>query len=267
MILTFPYYDPAGRYNRACRRQLDALQSAFDAVCISVAPPTGEDNADFVRHLEARGCVVSHNGPVATIGDQSREALRLAIERTQGRQPVFFGFLDRVLFALETEWRHQFLQDLKVYRTAEFLVFERSEAAWATHPSNYREIEGMISRMFELFCGRFVELMPCALLMSCDAASTVLSQSTSPNHEVWAEWALLAVKNGIPVATRKVDWLAWEHPYWESVDPEELKRDRENSPDEVIKRIKMNVPVASMLTEERFRALAGSADQCTRANR
>jgi hypothetical protein len=261
MVLTFPYYDPAGQYNRAFRRQLDTLRSSFDAVCVSVAPPTGEANADFVRRLEARGCAVFRNPSGATIGDQSREALRLAVERAQEGQPIFFGFLDRILFALETEWRYRFLQDLKVYRIAEFLVFERSDAAWDTHPSNYREIEHMISRILELFCRRSIELMPCALILSHDAARTVLDQSTASDHAVWAEWTLLAMKNGIPVTTQKVDWLAWEHPYWENVDPDELKHDREDGPDEVIKRIKMNVPVASMLTEERFRALAGSAER------
>jgi hypothetical protein len=256
MVLTFPYYDPDGQYNCAFQHQLGALQSAFDVVCVSVAPPTGEDNADFVRYLEAQGCAVFGNPTGATIGDQSRRALRLALQHTE--QPIFFGFLDRILFALEIEWRRLFLQDLKVYETAEFLVFERSQAAWDTHPSNYREIEQMVVRMFELLCGRSIELMPCALILSHDAASAIVGQSTSPSHEVWAEWMLLAMKNGIPITTRKVDWLAWEHPYWEGIHPTELRRSREDNPDEVIKRIKMNVPVALMLTEERFRQLGVS---------
>jgi len=251
MVLAFPYYDPDGRYNRAFQSQLGALQSAFGAVCISVAPPTWEENTDFIRYLKAQGCAVFDNPTGATIGDQSREALRLALQHTG--QPIFFGFLDRILFALETKWQYQFLQDLKVYQTAEFLVFERSQAAWDTHPSNYCEIEHMVSRMFELLCGRSIELMPCALILSHNAASAILSQSTSPNHEVWAEWTLLAMKNGIPVTTQEVDWLAWEHPHWEGVDSDELKRDRESNLDQVIKRIKMNMSAASMLTEERFR--------------
>ncbi len=266
MILTFPYYDPSGRYNHAFQRQLETLQSAFDAVCVSVASPTGKDNASFVRYLEAQGCATFDNPAGATIGKQSREALRLALARAQVRQPIFFGFLDRILFTLETEWRWQFLQDLKVYRSAEFLMFERSQAAWDTHPENYREIEQMVSRMFELFCGRSIELMPCALLLSYDAASSILSQSSSPSYEVWAEWTLLAMRSGIPVTTRKVDWLAWEHPHWKGVDSTELKRCREASPDEVIKRIEMNVPVALMLAEERFEALAGSVEQRTKAD-
>jgi hypothetical protein len=94
--------------------------------------------------------------------------------------------------------------------------------------------------------------------MSHDAASAILGQSTSPHHEVWAEWILLAMKNGIPVTTRKVDWLAWGHPYWEDVDPDVLKHNREASRDEVVKRIEMNAPVALMLAEERFRHIRSS---------
>jgi hypothetical protein len=258
MILSFPYYDPEGRYNRAFQRQLETLQSAFDAVCVSVASPTGKGNASFVSYLKTQGCGVFDNPAKATIGNQSREALRLALAHAKTGQPIFFGFLDRILFALETEWRWQFLQDLTVYRTVEFLVFERSQSAWDTHPANYREIEQMVSRVFELFCGQSIELMPCALLLSYDAASGILNQSSSPSYEVWAEWTLLAMKNGIPVTTRKVDWLAWEHPHWQGVDPAELKRCREASPDEVVKRIEMNVPVALMLAEGRFRQLGTS---------
>jgi hypothetical protein len=51
MILALPYYDPAGTYNQAFRRQLATLRSAFDAVCISVAPPTGRDNAGLLQWL------------------------------------------------------------------------------------------------------------------------------------------------------------------------------------------------------------------------
>lgn len=256
MVLTSLYYDPAVQYNRVFQRQLDALQSAFDVVCVSVAPPTGEDNADFVHYLKAQDCAVSDNPTEATIGNQSREALRLALQYTD--QPIFFAFLDRILFALETQWRGQFLQDLQVCRAAEFVVFERSQAAWDTHPSNYREIEQMVSRIFELFCGRSIELMSCALLLSYHAAGAILSQSTSLSHEVWAEWMLLAIKDGIPITTRKVDWLVWEHPYWENVDPDALKRKQEASRDEVVKRIEMNAPVALMLAEERFRHIKAS---------
>jgi hypothetical protein len=253
MILTFLYYDPSGKYNQVFRRQLETLKSTFDAICVSAVAPTAKHNAEFVCWLEEQGCIVFHNAPNTSGGDHARAALRLATEQAQGRQPIFFGFLDRVLFALETAWRTSFLQDIKAYQASEFLIFERSPSAWDTHPSNYREIEQMVSRMFELLCGKFIELMPCALLLSCSVANTVLSQSSSPSYEVWAEWTLLAMKNGIAITTKKVDWLAYQHPYWEQVEPDKLEREREASREETVKRIEMNVPVALLMTEDRFK--------------
>lgn len=82
-----------------------------------------------------------------------------------------------------------------------------------------------------------------------------MSQSISASTEVWGEWILLAMKNKLPITRQAVDWLAWKDAYWEGVDPEALKRARESSRDETIKRIKMNVPAMTLLTEERFRDL------------
>lgn len=258
MILTFPYYDPSGKHNQAFQRQLETLRSTFDAICISAIPPTMQDNAEFVDWLEKQGCIVFCNAPNSSGGDHARAALRLATEQAQCQQPLFFGFLGRILFALETEWRTSFLQDIQAYQTSEFLIFERSQPAWDTHPSNYREIEQMVSRMFEFLCGKFIELMPCALLLSCYAANTVLSQSISPSYEVWAEWTLLAMKNRLPVTTTKVDWLAYQHPYWKQVEPDTLKQEREASRAETVKRIKMNMPVAFLIAEDRFKELSSS---------
>jgi hypothetical protein len=256
VILAFPYYDPSGKQNDAFQRQLETLKSAFDTICVSVVPPTAENNTDFVHWLEDQGCIVFHNAPCTSSGDHARAALRIATARACGQQPVFFGFPGRILFALETEWRMSFLQDINAYQTSEFLIFERSQSAWDTHPRNYREIEQMVSRMFEFLCGRFIELMPCALLLSRSAANTVLCQSISASYEVWAEWTLLAMKSNISVTTKKVDWLAYQHPYWEQVEPDTLKRKQEASREETVKRIKMNMPVASLMTEDRFKGLS-----------
>ena len=115
--------------------------------------------------------------------------------------------------------------------------------------SAYREMEQMVSRVFQWLSGTHIELSP--------AAHQILDQSQSASYDIWEEWVLLAMRNGIPVTTRRVDWLAWEDPYWERVDPADLKQAREASREETLKRIRMNVPVLSMLTEDRFRHLKG----------
>lgn len=260
MIVVFPYYDPTGKYNESFQRQLPILKSAFDSICLSVVPPTANDNADFVRYLEEQGCLMFHNAANTLYGMHSRGALRLALEHAGPQQSIFFGFEHRLLFALDTQWQDSFLRDIRTFQSCECVLFERSRAAWDTHPANSREIEQMVSRMFEFMHGQFIDLMPCAFIFSYSTASVILSQSISASTEVWGEWVLLAMKNRIPITRQAVDWLAWKDPYWEHIEPEKLKHIRETSQQETIKRIKMNVPTMLMLTEERFKDLRISND-------
>ncbi len=255
MLVTFPYYDPTAKYNESLRRQLPVLKSAFNSICLSIVPPTTKENGHFVRYLQEQGCLTFQNAPGTQHGAHSREALRLAVNRARVDESIYFGFADRILFALETNFRESFLRDLGSFQSQAYVLFERSEAAWETHPANFREIEEMVSRMFEFMHGQSIDLMPCGFVFSRATAELILSQSTSASTEVWGEWVLLALKNKIPITREKVDWLAWKDPYWEGIEPDKLKRSRDASQQETIKRIRMNVPAMLMLTEERFRDL------------
>jgi hypothetical protein len=255
MWLAFPYYDPTGKFNGGLQRQMPALMAMFDGVCASVAAPTATENAEFVRALLEQSWWLAENAPGTQHGEHSRQALRLAVRHAQPGQAIFFGFLDRVLFALETEWRDAFLGDVERYRGEEFVLFERSPRAWETHPANGREIEQMASRMFEFLHGYAIDLMPCGFVFSLETARALLAESVHASTAVWGEWVLLALKNKIPLTRRQVDWLAWKDAYWDGVEAAQLKRARETSQGETLKRIKMNVPVMEMLVEERFRTL------------
>jgi hypothetical protein len=259
MILTIPYYDPSGRYGEAVQQRFGMLKSVFSEICLSAISPTYENNADLMQRLEQQGCHIVKNLPGASVGSQSREALRLA---ASFGQPIFFGFLDRLLLALEVNWRDTFIRDVRACEDAGYRVFERSQSAWETHPGNYREIEQMVSRMFEWLWGEYIELMPCAFILSHTVAGSILSQSVSPGYEIWAEWMLLAMKEGIAITTKQVDWLPYQHPYWEGIAPEAMRREREQSQAETLKRIRMNMPVSSLMTEERFRNLKVIRQRC-----
>jgi hypothetical protein len=252
MTLAFTYHDPDGRYNKVLQRQLGHLRSAFDRICVSVTAPTEAHNGAFLEQLEIGGCAVSYNPSESAIGDHFREALRLAVPL---RQPIFFGFIDRVLYAMESEWKASFLSDLAQLKTRPFTIYDRSQLAWDTHPSNYREIEHMVSRMGDWLFGEYLELGLCAFTLSAETADTVVRQSTSPGIEVLGEWVLLAAANGIPITTTKVDWLLWEDPYWEGRDPQAFKLAREQSWDETVKRIRMMTPFMKMMAEDRFRGM------------
>jgi hypothetical protein len=255
MICAFPYHDPEGRYNQVFAVQLDQLRTAFDGICISISPPTVEHNASFVEYLRQQGCHLFHNQPGSVSGDHFRQALRLAVDQAQDEQPIFYGFIDRILFVMETQWKESFLQDLRECQEREFVIFERTPFSWKTHPTNYREIEQMVSRIGQWLYGAFIELTLCGLVLSPRVAKLVVDQSISPAIEVLGEWVLLAIREGIPITAKKVDWVLWEDPFWEGIAPHILKERRERSPEETIKRIKMNVPFMLLMTEERFRNL------------
>lgn len=255
MILAFPYHDPAGTCNDALRRHLDRLQSTFDVLCLGATPPTLAHNAPFFSELRAAGFLIAENGPETTIGDHSRSALRLAVEQAGSSQPVAFLFLDRFLFAMETEHKEPFLADLAHYQDQACMVFERTPAAWATHPASYQEVEGMTTRLGELLFGSTVDWCPCALIFSADLSRGILAESNNPTYAVWAEWLLLAAQQGASIASTEVDWLAWEDPFWEQVDTWTLKRAQESDSRQITKRIHMHAPIALLMAEPRFRDL------------
>ena len=252
MILAIPYYDPDGRYNACFRQYKDLLLSTFEAICLSVIAPTETRNASFLHELSETGCTLVQTAPEGSFGQPSRDALRCAAKDASSISPVFFGFLDRILFALDTEWRSSFLADLHAFQTHDFCVFERSPAAWATHPSNYREVEQMITQMGHMLWGLSIEWSPGALLMSPSTVQMVLQSSVSPSFAIWGEWILLALTHHIGLTQKSVDWLTWEDPYWEQTDVQALKHRRESSQDETRRRIAWNTPILQLFTEERF---------------
>ena len=80
-----------------------------------------------------------------------------------------------------------------------------------------------------------------------------LQESNNDTYAVWAEWLLLAAKHGATIASTEVNWLAWEDPFWERTDAQELKCAQENDPLQVIKRIQMHAPLSLLMGEDRFR--------------
>jgi hypothetical protein len=264
VILAFPYHDPAGACNDALRRHLDRLQAAFTDICLGATPPTLQNNATFIAELRAAGCLIAENGPQTTIGDHSRSALRLAVERAEpgtAGPSIAFLFLDRFLYALETEHKEPFLADLARYQDQACMVFERTPAAWATHPASYKEVEGMTTRLGELLYGSVVDWCPCALILSAAISRAIVQDSNNLTFAVWAEWLLLAAQQGTTITSTEVDWLAWEDPFWARadakarVDAQALGRAQERDPRQIVKRIQMHAPIALLMAEPRFRDL------------
>ena len=63
----------------------------------------------------------------------------------------FDGAIDRIAFALQSSHQAGFIQDIQQVMPEDTpLIFQRSEAAWATHPSNYHQLEQMVMQVGQL---------------------------------------------------------------------------------------------------------------------
>lgn len=260
LILAFPYHDPEGINNELFQKTLPILKEIFSDICIGATPPTVAHNALFLKWLEREGCLVVRNAESTNVGDHYRSALRAALNTDNEKVThIFYGFLDRILFALNTEHAHEFKEDILASLQRSITLFERSEAAWSSHPANYAGIEQALNRMGSYLIGHEVELGTCGLCMEKQLAEKIIAQSTATSFSAATEWILLSYLLGCGPFQKKCNWLIWEDPFIEGKDPVALKREREEDVHETMKRLKMNAGFLQILQEDRFKALHSSS--------
>jgi hypothetical protein len=160
---------------------------------------------------------------------------------------IHLAFMDRLSFALQGMYREQFMLDIKSLRPADLpLIFERSPAAWQTHPRNYIEIESFVTTIGKILFGKSLDYAWCHLVVQAAQLKEILPLVSNPDLSMVAEMILFLQAN---IKTKDVDWLAWEDPFISSRDPEELKHERENSPEETQKRLFYAIPMVEALLQ------------------
>lgn len=253
MIFAFPYHDPSGTYNDIFIRNLPLLKATFNKIVISATPSTFEKNNKFVELLSSKNFTVYKNKVDSNIGDHFRNALKISLKKVKNGELIFYSFIDRVLYILESEYKSKFINDLKTANPKRFVIYERSEKAWNSHPKDYREMEQFINKLLLKLSGVDVEMNFCAISLNKMMVKGLLSESESSDWSITGEWILLALKQSLPLITKKVDWLSWEDPFWEKENGNLLKIKREKSSDETIKRIKTNLPFIELFIDNRFK--------------
>ena len=126
------------------------------------------------------------------------------------------------------------------------LIFQRSEAAWETHPSNYRELEQMVTRVGELLFNRSLDFAWCHLVVQAEQLQALTPYIRHCDISMIAEFVLLLRDK---IQTKAVDWLAWEKPFTDGRDPQQFKQAQENSLAETQKRLSYVVPMLQLLQE------------------
>src|SRR6185436_12693922 len=102
--------------------------------------------------------VLNDNEPGSQPGEHFRAGFASAAASTADELALHLCNIDRVAFALQSEYSGQFIHDVSSAGDSALpLLFQRSPAAWATHPRNYREAEHLAIKVGELLYGCYFD--------------------------------------------------------------------------------------------------------------
>jgi hypothetical protein len=240
-----PIHDPAGIYLPHLERITPLLKTTFAQAIINLPPSTRLAQPGFVHLLESDPFFICTEFPGSPVGDHFRALYTFAAHTAPPEQVLHLCYVDRVAFALETHHRQSFLEDMQTVTAVHTpLIFHRSAAAWETHPRNYRDLEGMITRAGEWLFGKTLDFAWCHLAVQAGQLAEVLPRTHQSDLSMVAEIVLEMLEC---IHTKDVDWLTWEDPFILGCDPLALKIERENSTAETIKRLAYTLPMLQQL--------------------
>jgi hypothetical protein len=180
------------------------------------------------------------------IGEHFAYLYQYAAEAAPPDQIIHLCYVDRLSFALEGRYKGSFLADIDSILDSDVpLIFQRSSAAWETHPQNYRELEGMVTTVGRHLFGRELDYAWCHIVVRAGQLREIMPRVKNPDLSMVAEMIFYLQDH---IQTRDVDWLAWEDPFIMSRDSAELKHEREVSLDETKKRLNYVLPMIDTLT-------------------
>ena len=102
----------------------------------------------------------------------------------------------------------------------------------------------MVTRAGELLWGRTLDWCWCHLAVSAGTLGVILPDVHGHDMSVLAEMVLLLKDR---LATRDVDWLAWEDPYLYQCDAQWLRQERDVSLGETRKRLAYVIPTLQLM--------------------
>jgi hypothetical protein len=245
-VLAFPFNDPDGTLFPHLQAILPDLKAHFERAYIS-PPPSTQKHIENLRKLQADDFfTIFLTDRELLIGEDFTFLYQRAAQAAPGDQIIHLCYLDRVAFALKGEYRDEFLQDIDSLTATDVpLIFQRSELAWATHPQNYRQLEGIVTTVGKNLFGRELDYAWCHIAAPAKQLRKIMPKVKNPDLSVVAEMIFYLQDN---VHTRDVDWLAWEDPFILARDAAALKHERENSLEETNKRLRYILPMIETLT-------------------
>jgi hypothetical protein len=244
--LAFPFNDPDGTMFHHLQAILPDLKEHFERAYI--APPLSTlQQIQHIKQLQADDFFTVF--PVERemqIGEHFAYLYQCAAETAHPQQIIHLCYLDRVSFALESEYRDAFLADIDLLSADDVpIIFQRSQRAWETHPQNYRQLEGIVTTIGRNLFGKELDYGWCHIAIQAKQLREVMPFVKNPDLSMVAEMIFYMQDT---IKTRDVDWLSWEDPFILSRNAAELKCERENSLAETNKRLKYVLPMIETLT-------------------
>jgi hypothetical protein len=246
--IVFPFHDTDGLMFSHLETITPQLKEIFAQAFVSISLLTQQVQMERINQLEADEFFrLNFNEPNTMIGDHFLAVYRNAVTHCSPEQVLHLCTIDRVAFALQSEHQDQFIQDIQAASNEPVpVLFQRSQAAWETHPRNYREIEHLAIRTGKILFNQSLDFVWCHLVIQAQQLGKILPHLKHHDLSVVAEMVLLLKDK---MKTKDVDWLAWEDPFIFSREPDEMKREWENSRQESRKRLGYTIPILQLLLE------------------
>jgi hypothetical protein len=245
--IVIPLPDPKGVFLPHLQHITPILKTVFDRAILNLPPSTRQAQTDAVHVLESDPFFTCVEYPESPIGDHFRALYGFAAHACPPDQVLHLCFIDRLAFALETGYRQAFIEAIQSVTGADTpLIYQRSATAWDTHPRNYCEIEGMVTRAGEWLFHKSLDFAWCHLAVQAGQLVEVLGRTRQPDLSMVAEMVLAMIDS---IHTREVDWLAWEDPYILGRELQALKTERESSLSETHKRLAYVLPMIQLLLQ------------------
>ncbi len=199
-VVVLPIHDPAGELLPRLPRVMPHVEGIFAGAFLGITAATVESQPEWVEWLKTRTffrCMIHRPG--LAVGDQFRELYVSAAAAYPPDTLLHLCFVDRLAFILQSEYCQQFTDDMLAARYDESpLIFHRSEAAWATHPANYRAAEQMVTTAGQLLFGRTLDFAWCHLVMRADTLGAIIPRTKRPDMSMVAEIVVQAMRQRHP---------------------------------------------------------------------
>jgi len=245
--LVFPFNDPDGTLFPHLQAILPDLKRHFEHAYICPPLSTLQRDGQMAQLQADEFFTIFSVDKVLSVGEHFAYLYQRAADTAPSDQALHLCYMDRLAFALEGGWRDAFLADVDALNIDDLpLIFHRSEAAWVTHPQNYRDIEGMVTTVGRHLFGRELDYAWCHIVVQAAQLRRVMPLIKNSDLSMVAEMIFYLQDH---IQTRDVDWLSWEDPFILSRDAVKLKHERENSLEETQKRLSYALPMMETLTK------------------